>query len=458
MRYYGVAIEDTAISFSSMIDVDNTGATILPVIIGSNNPNALRIAFNIELGAVGDSGSGSYIRLYGIPFSVMQQANTLAGKTVTLYAGFSPGLPLATAQSKGARRGMLMQGIIKACFGNWRGSDIALDLLVVPTVYKGQATDAGAPGPAADGGGSSASRLTTRRLPRFAGLAAVPRDASISDAITSAIGGDFSSFMSVLAGAFGGGGFREIPANLVHNLLPNMPLSTAIQQTLTTAFPGVNVKMNISSALKLAYQDGGVYQNLTQYASYIKSLSASLLNGVNSGLAKQGVDIIPHGNDAIVTDWVQPTATVMLDYTDLIGQPTWTNAVTVQFSSVLRADLYPTVAVSFPQTLFGVTLTTAAIDNPSDPAFPFSGQLTSNQNPLIFNGTIQLQSVRHVGDSRSPDGSQWRSDCTGVVTGDLASATAELANAASGFYGAPGGPGDTGGSNRFRRRAVRYYR
>lgn len=470
MRYYAVVVEGTSIAFSSLVsDANNSGVLntsggpTLLLTSGQNNPNALRIAFSIEIVKAADQGTGSYIRLYGIPLSLMQQANTLAGKTVTLYGGFSPGLPLATAQSLGARAGMLMQGTITACYGNWRGDDVALDLLLLPTAWKGQGGGSStvSPGAAADGGGNastapSARRLAARKLPSFVsprnGMSAAPQDASISDAITSAISGDFSAFMSILATAFGGGGFRQTPVNLIHNMLPNMPLPTAIKQTLETAFPNANVKMNVTGQYKLSYQDGGFYQNMSQYAGYIKSLSSSILSGVNSSLAHQGIDLIPHNNDVIMTDWQQPTAEVMLAYTDLIGQPTWVDSTTIAFSSVLRADLYPTVGVSFPQTLFGVQLTEVSTGD----YFPFSGRLTANQNPLVFNGTVLVQKVRHVGDSRSPDGQQWRTDCWGLVNSPQQTAN----TFAEDFYktGEGSGSGSSTLNARFARRSTRYYR
>ena len=56
-------------------------------------------------------------------------------------------------------------------------------------------------------------------------------------------------------------------------MMPNMPLSAAISQTLGTAFPIVCTNININPALLLPFQYSVVYQNLQQYALYIKNLS-----------------------------------------------------------------------------------------------------------------------------------------------------------------------------------------
>jgi hypothetical protein len=84
-----------------------------------------------------------------------------------------------------------------------------------------------------------------------------------------------SSFFG--GGGSGAGGGLAVPLNFIHNMMPNMPLSSAIQETLGKVFPNADLKVLISSALKLGYQDSGMYQNLTQYASYIKKLSHSIM-------------------------------------------------------------------------------------------------------------------------------------------------------------------------------------
>ena len=135
-------------------------------------------------------------------------------------------------------------------------------------------------------------------------------------------------------------------------------------------------------------------------------------------------------NAVTVTDWSQSPNTVVIDYTDLIGQPAWIEPNVIFFSSVMRADLVPPCTVMLPQVQFGID---------------FSGLNTGAAHALTlthpkriaYTGTLQLQKVRHVGDSRSPDGSAWRSDCWGLVSGSQAvQAAADAAGEVSGAVAA----------------------
>ena len=72
------------------------------------------------------------------------------------------------------------------------------------------------------------------------------------------------------------------PLNLIHNLMPNMPLSSAVMETLSKALPGAPTRVALNPALMLAYQDAGMYQNVSQYMGYINKLSQSILGATKS--------------------------------------------------------------------------------------------------------------------------------------------------------------------------------
>jgi hypothetical protein len=94
---------------------------------------------------------------------------------------------------------------------------------------------------------------------------------------------------------------------------------------------------------------------------------------------------------------------VILNYYDLIGQPTWINVTQVQFQTVMRPDIIPPIDVYLPETAFAFApgLTTAYLIR----------QQYYRSNSLLFSGRFYVNKVRHVGDSRSPDGVNWRTDC-----------------------------------------------
>jgi hypothetical protein len=408
------------------------GPTFSSLIGGQNNPYALRVQFVIEKDDKSDVEAHSFVRVYGVTLDTLKQASNFTGAGIQVDGGFwSPSVPLGTAQAQGARRGMLCQATILACFGNWRGTDITLDLLLEDGPQSSSSSSASGPETVtpASGGASGGravgpvmalppSRLTARRLPRA--FAPTPRDdsglgglggavsAAISNLSMAAFGAELSNALQAITAAFGGGGFRMPPVNLIHNLQPGQWLGSAIQQTLTSAFKGVNVNLLLSEALKLNHHDAGFYQSLPQYAGYLKTAAAAIAGG-------RGISTFAHGNKLTLTDWKQPGAEVQLDYTDLIGQPTWIADDEIHFSTVMRADLIPPASVSMPQTIFGISG-----QNPD-----LIGNIPSLQT--TFNGTFELHKVRHVGDSRSPDGVQWRTDCWAYTNDGQGKASSSVA-------------------------------
>jgi hypothetical protein len=411
VRYYDIAI-DGGPHFSSL------------TADGQNDPNALRVKFTIEYDSVVLNANTSFVSIYGIDIDVMRQANNYNGKRITVNGGFWPGLPLASLQALPPRRGLLAAGIVAAAAGNWRGNDISLDLLMSPTggPKSGGGGGNGGGGGGGNGGGggggggngaapqsqspsrSSAARLLRRSLPKAIAPGITPRDGN---------GGGFGGFgdvagmMSTLAQGFGGG-FLTTPANLIHNLNPGQWLGDAISQTLTTAYPGTSVLPLLSKSLKTNYQDSGFYENLQQLTGYYKQLGQTLgaLGGGTSGTS--GIDTFIYDNRFIVTDWTQSMGDVTLAYTDLIGQPTWVAFNEVFFSSVLRADLLPVKTVGLP-------VVPSAVNLLGTPVLTGEALILSQARQLIFNGSVTLYKVRHVGDSRSPDGAMWRTDCWGRI-------------------------------------------
>jgi hypothetical protein len=110
------------------------------------NPGALDIEVDLGNRAFAEPDSNSsFVRLWGIGLDQISQAQdynpsldgTKPGKTIRVELGMKPGLPLATAQSKGA--GLVIVGTIQQGFGNWVGLDQTLDLLVYPLVIKSPA-------------------------------------------------------------------------------------------------------------------------------------------------------------------------------------------------------------------------------------------------------------------------------------------------------------------------------
>jgi hypothetical protein len=208
----------------------------------------------------------------------------------------------------------------------------------------------------------------------------------------------------VVSSLFGGGGNGlQAPINLIHNMMPNMPLSGAIAQTLGTAFPAGGTNIKINPALLLNYQDAGVYQNLQQYAQYIKNLSLNLLGGGSSGYP--GVNMSSHGTTMDVWDGTAPITEGQVSVLDLIGQPTWMAPFTIHVVTVLRSDLHIGGSLTLPPTLVGVS---------QEAILPFASIQRTNDS---FSGSFIIYRVLHVGDFRNPDGVGWSSNYEALTYG-----------------------------------------
>lgn len=184
-------------------------------------------------------------------------------------------------------------------------------------------------------------------------------------------------------------GTNAAPVNLTFNWNAGQPLSQALTQALQTAYPApaFQVQVNISPKLILPQSQAGYHYTLDQFAQYILKMSKALLGGTY-----QGVNISVQGQKIMVDDGTVQSAPKMINFYDLVGQPTWLDDATIQFKCPMRADINPFDFIKFPPTLV-----TTGFNAPS----PFTN------SKATFQGTFQTQTIRHVGNSRQADASSW---------------------------------------------------
>ena len=315
MRYYSIQIAG--------------GKTYTSLTNGSPNPSALQVELDIPVISADLPTGDALVKIWGIPLDDIKQSNNLINKSVQVFGGFQPGLPLATAAA--ANAGLLVQGYILNAYGNWIDTDQWLALIIRA-------------GPAPTGNSS----------------------------IT---------------------GGTPNPKNVAYNWPQGNTMATAIQNALTTAFPGFTVNMNISPNLVFPESQQGHYQNLTQFAQYVKQTSRAIIGGSNYA----GVSIVLTQKTFNVFDGVgsgssNSTSPKAIAFQDLIGQPSWQNAPLINFKCAMRADLKVGAAVTLPKTI--VTNSAQA-----------QGFLVNQQ--VAFQGTFNLQSMRHIGNFRQSDAGSW---------------------------------------------------
>jgi hypothetical protein len=183
-------------------------------------------------------------------------------------------------------------------------------------------------------------------------------------------------------------GTRGTPANLVLNWQKGQNLKDALQQTLSTAFPGKTVNINISSNLVFKSENlTGFYATLGEFASVVQSLSRTVVN--QKGYA--GVKIVFDQGTIKVTDGTTSLTPKQITFKDLIGQPTWLGVNTIQIKCPMRADIKTLDFVSLPQAQFTTT--------------PQSQSQFRNNSG--FTGSWFVTSLRHVGRFRQSSADSW---------------------------------------------------
>ena len=186
-----------------------------------------------------------------------------------------------------------------------------------------------------------------------------------------------------------GTGTNTYPANISQLWKKGTPMSSALQSSLSTAFPGYSVNVNVSQNLTLGYDQPWLYNTLEQFASYAYGVSQKILGGSANYL---GVQMAVKGKTISVFDGTGTAQNQKaVQFQDLIGQPTWIGLNAIQFKCPIRADIHPGDTITMPQVL----ATTLAQSN---------SQFRQNS---AFSGSFFVQRVRHVGNFRQADAYSW---------------------------------------------------
>ncbi len=179
------------------------------------------------------------------------------------------------------------------------------------------------------------------------------------------------------------------PGNIVLNWLSGTPLSDALQNTLTTAFPTLPPPQITIGQIIQQHDEVARYSKLEQLATF--------LSGITSAKGTP-VRIVLQGGTIYVTDSTFAPPPKQILPTDLIGQPTWIAPNLMQMKVVMRGDLYIGSNITMPSSLMnapGIIFTLGS-------ALPSQIKYSST-----FSGSFTVIEMRHLGNFRSQDGAQW---------------------------------------------------
>ena len=183
------------------------------------------------------------------------------------------------------------------------------------------------------------------------------------------------------------------PGNFVINWPKGGSLKEALTTALNVAFPNYQNSVLISDAYVNSFPTNHSVHTFDQLAKFVLSITKAI--------KPPGVTLtyIPSQNlilayDGTVTKQQQPKQLV---YTDFIGQPTWIDAGIVQFIMVMRADIAVHDTVVMPPELSNAPGGVGIAPGPG----------TQLDRSISFTGPFNVISIRHIGNSRDPNGAAW---------------------------------------------------
>lgn len=300
---------------------------------GVFNPGNLMVEFDIQRFGESTPKGLSCITIWGISPKDMQQATQdMFGMTIKMWVGMSKGLPLAKSRS-----GLALEGTIWQVLGNWQGTELRLDLIVTA-------------GPV--------SAVDTAPL---------------------------------------------APVDLTFPWDKGMKLSVALEQCFRRLV-GYRFSINVSDRLINNFDRPWFCGSLSYLAKDLNAFSKSIIK--DAGYS--GVEItMVNGNEIRVFDndfsnhqdksskksaLSRNNNPTQIEFTDLIGQPTWVQFGTVSIPCIMRSDIQVGDYIRMPKD-----------SRPTIQASSYS----QFRNDTAFSGDFLVSSVRMLGNSRHPDANSW---------------------------------------------------
>lgn len=120
MRYYKIEISDptSGTLLRKWSSQDNAGNTML---------GALNVELDMPSYPFANPSGNDTLRIWGIDLKEIVGASYYNNKLIRVTVGMAKGLPLANPK----QQGLVIEGIINQCFGNWQGVDMTLDFIIV---------------------------------------------------------------------------------------------------------------------------------------------------------------------------------------------------------------------------------------------------------------------------------------------------------------------------------------
>lgn len=331
-RYYQLIVTPTSKDGKSSTAVTWTNKGGGKAILGAQT-----IQFDLITTTGALPAGGAWVRILGPTKQQIQQASDFNGAAIELYGGMQDGLPLATRAVKLNQAGLLIKGSIIQAFGNWQGITQTLDFVIVSSPQD--------------------NPLTSDDARQAASIGAPPP-----------------------------------PQNFSFSWKQGAKLTDSVLAVMQQAYPGASIKISAADDIVLLHDESGSFENLQTFSVFVLGISRDI-----KGTTYPGLNIAGDNAKFKIFDTTKIDGDITnIEILDLVGQVTWLDGATIQFSTVLRADLTIGDAVTFPPLAQAQAVTTSSSQSNARTKNTFSGK-------WIVNGF----GVRHVGDSRAPDAQSW---------------------------------------------------
>ncbi len=210
---------------------------------------------------------------------------------------------------------------------------------------------------------------------------------SIFQAFTNWVGTDMNINFVIVPSTY----TFQSAGNFVFNWVSGQSLESALSNMLAVAYPNSTIVIDIGSQYSTSAPVYHIANTLGLMSRFIKRHTQSS--------DSPGVDImvLPSGT-IFASDGSELPPPIFIEFTDFIGQPKWVDVQTMQFVTVMRADIQVGSIVKMPVGL------------PNAPGIVQTGAASlpsSLKYRTSFQGQFVIQQVRHIGNFRDADGASW---------------------------------------------------
>lgn len=131
MRYYSITLRDPnsgEVYRPKAFQRLNLPDSYTSYVNGKTLPGALNVEIQVQAYNQAAFRQGSFVRIWGVSLEELRSATNLYDFEITVKAGMQKGLPLANP----AFAGVIIEGRVFQALGNWSGTDMTLDLMLIP--------------------------------------------------------------------------------------------------------------------------------------------------------------------------------------------------------------------------------------------------------------------------------------------------------------------------------------